>query len=271
MKKLLKKVIAMISGTLLAAMPVILGTMMVQAAPITVTINDVWWSMVYEDDHVSYIQYAPSVITMQTEANPEILDTACMYVDYDTVLSQLPAEMKEGVDYSFLVGRGVISFMVYAKSSFAKGDTITMQLPTALPSETVIECNGRDQWDYSISGTVVTFTCKDSETADWLSFNIEYHRTEEDEFWFKPLKAQLNIAAEQAELSGKAVVAEAKGDFALSYGIMKWLEDHPNVTLKYTLSYKEKDYNIVIKGGQKLADPNIPWYGPEYLIGKFLQ
>ena len=50
---------------------------------------------------------------------------------------------------------------------------------------------------------------------------------------------------------------------------MKWLEDHPNVTLKYNLSYKEKDYNIVIKGGQKLADPKIPWYGPEYLIGYF--
>ena len=83
------------------------------------------------------------------------------------------------------------------------------------------------------------------------------------------MKTQLAVAADIVATNGGTAVAEASGDFGLSYEIMKWLEDHPNVTLKYALTYKGADYNIVIKGGQKLADPEIPWYGPEYLIGKF--
>jgi hypothetical protein len=50
---------------------------------------------------------------------------------------------------------------------------------------------------------------------------------------------------------------------------MKWLEDHPGVTLNYTLTYNGEEHLIVIPGGQKLANPEIPWYGPEYLIGNF--
>ena len=50
---------------------------------------------------------------------------------------------------------------------------------------------------------------------------------------------------------------------------MKYLDDHPGVTLKYTLSYKDEEHLIIIPGGGKYADPGIPWYGPEYLIGKF--
>ncbi len=46
-------------------------------------------------------------------------------------------------------------------------------------------------------------------------------------------------------------------------------DDHQGVTLKYTLSYKEEEHLIVIPGGGKYASPEIPWYGPEYLIGKF--
>ena len=34
-------------------------------------------------------------------------------------------------------------------------------------------------------------------------------------------------------------------------------------------SYKDEEHLIVIPGGGKYADPKIPWYGPEYLIGKF--
>ena len=127
---------------------------------------------------------------------------------------------------------------------------------------------------YSASGRTLTVsgTTSDSGYFDVVfSGKITFGAALEDMFWIKPMKTQLNIAAEVAEQTGKATVAEATGDFALPYEIMKWLEDHPNVTLKYTLTYKDKEYNIVIKGGQKLAFPDIPWYGPEYLIGKFLQ
>ena len=94
-------------------------------------------------------------------------------------------------------------------------------------------------------------------------------RPVEDQFWFKPMKTQLAIAADIVATNGGTAVAEASGDFSLSYEIMKYLDDHPGVTLKYTLTYKGEEHLIVIPGGGKRADPEIPWYGPEYLIGKF--
>ena len=91
----------------------------------------------------------------------------------------------------------------------------------------------------------------------------------EDQFWFIPMKTQLAVAADIVATNGGTAVAEVSGDFGLSYEIMKYLDDHPGVTLKYTLTYKGEEHLIVIPGGGKFANPEIPWYGPEYLIGKF--
>ncbi|MBR6094343.1 MAG: hypothetical protein IKP92_04875 [Lachnospiraceae bacterium] len=156
---------------------------------------------------------------------------------------------------------------------FSEGDTYIFTLPfyagEVLYSNVDAFCSLEL---VSVSGNKLTL--KSTGETNFYSFEMVIKKgsasdAAQDQFWFKPMKTQLNIAAEVASTTGKEAVAEASGDFSLSYEIMKWLEDHPNVTLKYALTYKGIDYNIVIKGGQKLADPQIPWYGPEYLIGKF--
>ena len=50
---------------------------------------------------------------------------------------------------------------------------------------------------------------------------------------------------------------------------MKFLEEHPNVTLKYKVTYETNTYLITIPGKDVKATLEIPWYGPEWLRGHF--
>ena len=153
---------------------------------------------------------------------------------------------------------------------FYPGETIAVYLPFSVDMSKVDYFNYNNSYfEFELAApNCIVFTCIAS--ADNCYFEVGLFKSAvEDQFWFIPMKTQLNIAAEVASQSGKEAIAYADGDFALSYGIMKFLEDHPNVTLQYKLTYKGEEHNIVIKGGQKLAFADIPWYGPEYLIGKF--
>ncbi len=82
-----------------------------------------------------------------------------------------------------------------------------------------------------------------------------------------PVAAAPAPASSGAEATGEVI--KASGDYALSYDALKFLEDHPGVTLEYTLTYEGKEYLIVIPGGLKFADPSIPWYSPQFLIQYF--
>ncbi len=79
------------------------------------------------------------------------------------------------------------------------------------------------------------------------------------------LLAKLELAA---PLGGKQKVS-FNVDNTLSYAHMKFLEEHPDITLVYTYSYLDKDYKVVIPGSKAKADPNIPFYGPLYLFGYY--
>jgi len=191
-------------------------------------------------------------------------------------MADAPQEVIDRAASSGYIHTGEMELYMRFSKSFVEGDSLSINFP--YPIQIIdFDYGGEEQWKITnLSSTGVSFICTATgdfaEDANWLGFGLVYVRNEsalEDQFWFIPMKTQLNIAAEIASTSGKEAVAEVSGNFALSYEIMKWLEDHPNVTLKYNLTYKEKDYNIVIKGGQKLANPEIPWYSPEYLIGKF--
>ncbi|SDJ64949.1 Listeria/Bacterioides repeat-containing protein [Lachnospiraceae bacterium G41] len=83
--------------------------------------------------------------------------------------------------------------------------------------------------------------------------------------WLDDLRLQLQIAA---ELTGPQTV-KYSGDFALSYDIMLYLVEHPDITLIYTVTYEGVDYTITIPGGKAIADPNIPWYGPLWLLANY--
>ena len=83
--------------------------------------------------------------------------------------------------------------------------------------------------------------------------------------WLDDLRLQLQIAA---ELTGPQTV-KYSGDFALSYDIMLYLVEHPDITLIYTVTYEGVDYTITISDGSVLADPNIEWYGPLWLLANY--
>ena len=155
-----------------------------------------------------------------------------------------------------------IAFKLYPDA----GDIVEIEFPFPVPNGAIFDINKGWSVD-KISGNTLTLKCTDP--IFYISMGIYYSdQPAEDQFWFKPMKTQLAIAADIVATKGGAAVAEASGDFALSYEIMKYLDDHPGVTLNYTLTYKGEEHLIVIPGGGKCADPKIPWYGPEYLIGK---
>lgn len=83
--------------------------------------------------------------------------------------------------------------------------------------------------------------------------------------WEDPIFTALAIAAENPE----GGIADIKGNYALSYYVMKFLEDHPNVTLNYKVTYETHTYLITIPGKEVKATLEIPWYGPEWLRGHF--
>jgi uncharacterized repeat protein (TIGR02543 family) len=83
--------------------------------------------------------------------------------------------------------------------------------------------------------------------------------------WLDDLRLQLQIAN---ELGGPRTVTYS-GDFALSYDIMLYLVEHPDITLIYTVTYEGVDYTITIPGGKAIADSNIPWYGPLWLLANY--
>ena len=83
--------------------------------------------------------------------------------------------------------------------------------------------------------------------------------------WLDDLRLALNIAN---ELGGPQTV-EYSGDFALSYDIMQYLVEHPDITFVYHVTYEGVEYTITIPGGSAIADPNIGWYGPLWLLANY--
>lgn len=88
--------------------------------------------------------------------------------------------------------------------------------------------------------------------------------------WLDPIREEVALGIGIAAESGAPATVYFEGDFSLPYEIMKKLQDNPGVTLVYNMLYKDTVYEIVIPGSEAVADPEIPWYGPEYLIGKYL-
>ncbi len=86
-----------------------------------------------------------------------------------------------------------------------------------------------------------------------------------DKDWLDDFRLTLRIAD---ELGGERTV-EYSGDFALSYDIMKYLEEHPLITLIYHVTYEDVEYTITIPAGKAIADPEIPWYGPLWLLANY--
>ena len=83
--------------------------------------------------------------------------------------------------------------------------------------------------------------------------------------WLDDLRLALNIAD---ELGGPQTV-EYSGDFALSYDIMQYLVEHPDITFVYHITYEDVEYTIRIPAGKAVAYTDIPWYGPLWLLANY--
>lgn len=266
--KRMKKLLAFLTSGLLAAMPILYTVIPAQAVyyPTGDTVIE-WGEAFYSKPYQENVAQTTMTVNTATEGltTTPLTATYQLFEEYYTAEEQqnlyTPEEIRQNT------GTGVLVFVCKADDYYQVGDTITVKLPISFRNA-VVECDWVS-WSATLSGTTVKATCKESINNLIIIVHSNYSEEQEKEFWFIPMKTQLNIAAEIVATKGGTAIAEADGDFALSYGIMKWLDEHPGVVLKYNLLYKGTLYKLTIPGGGKLANPEIPWYGPEYLIGKF--
>ena len=87
--------------------------------------------------------------------------------------------------------------------------------------------------------------------------------------WLDPIRTEVGIGVEVIKESGNATTVYYTGDFSLPYEIMKTLQDNPLLTLVYTFPFEGETVTVSIPGSQVVASPEIPWYGPAYLVSNF--
>ena len=83
--------------------------------------------------------------------------------------------------------------------------------------------------------------------------------------WLEPLRIALACAAE----AGTEQSVDYTGDFSLPYEIMKYLKDHPQVTLNYHYVNGSDECTVSIPGSKAIANPEISWYGPMWLVAYY--
>ena len=80
---------------------------------------------------------------------------------------------------------------------------------------------------------------------------------------------QLTTTIEEAiALGGQRTIYWNEGT-ALPSTVMKLLKENPQITLIFNYTYMNKDYSVALPGSKVEVDPEIPWYGPLYLYGKY--
>ena len=168
--------------------------------------------------------------------------------------------------YKF-AGWEVISGSVSLTDAKSSSTTFTLGAENAVVKATFEEKPIEPQSGFEEPGTPEEFKTPEEPTEpgteDMKDPEPDPEIPERD--WLDDLRLQLRIAD---ELGGPRTVTYS-GDFALSYDIMLYLVEHPDITLIYTVTYEGVDYTITIPGGKAIADPNIPWYGPLWLLANY--
>ena len=83
--------------------------------------------------------------------------------------------------------------------------------------------------------------------------------------YLDPLRELLKYAI---SLGGERTVTWDKGT-GLTYDIMKTLQDHPQLTLIFRYNFANVSYEVTIQGKDVVTDPDVPWYGPMNLYGRY--
>lgn len=262
---------------LAAVMTGMMALSAIMATPLVTSAQNLTWDEYWYDWFEDEYTDIPIVFTTTNDETEICCLDGAEFSFYDKEIAAWPDEFSDE-EIANLSGTiwYYFDFDTNTTDSIKAGDVLTLNLPYAGTMKQYAfgdEDGYDDYWSVSFGTDSVTFTCLNNSYGFWISllYQLGVVKTPEGNFWFEPMENELAIAASEVSVNGGTATAKISGDYALSYDIMKWLEDHPGVTLEYTLTYEGNEYLIVIPGGSQLADTNIPWYGPKYLIKYFAQ
>lgn len=131
------------------------------------------------------------------------------------------------------------------------------------------------------NNTFKAYKCANGSSSCALDFNgyaFVWHNGPVDELFINPALAGGGdyidpLAEDIIETVALADDAPAtvewnQGD-SLPLGIMKQLSDNPNISLLFSFTYEGIDHQVMIPAGKAVADPDIEWYGPLWLLAKY--
>lgn len=90
-----------------------------------------------------------------------------------------------------------------------------------------------------------------------------------DSTWLDPIRAKLHEQGRLTENGAESATLEIAGSYALPVEFMEYLNDHPNLTLIYHVTYAEEKFDVVIQGSNAIVDESIQWYGPLWLKANY--
>ncbi|MBO4702610.1 MAG: InlB B-repeat-containing protein [Lachnospiraceae bacterium] len=76
---------------------------------------------------------------------------------------------------------------------------------------------------------------------------------------------ELYARLENARILGGEQTVEWNAGDSLPYDVMKKLQENPQITLVFSYTYLDEDFEVTIHGCDVQADPNVTWCGPLYL------
>ncbi len=177
-------------------------------------------------------------------------------------------------DTSGLYPTGTIYYYVAGTTAAAidNGTAVPAQTTTGSYDPTAQSQSGQGQ---TTQGQTTQGQTTESQTTQDQTTQAQTIITEissndgEDE---KPSRTYLDDLSdkisENVALGGPQMIEWNEGN-CLSYGIMRLLEENPQITLVYSYSYDGVDYKVTIPGKYVKTDTAIPWYGPLYLWANF--
>ncbi|SDJ80658.1 Ig-like domain (group 2), partial [Lachnospiraceae bacterium G41] len=215
----------------------------------------------------NYKEVTKDISVTVSEKNPQVIEANDI---------SLKVDEKGTLNATLSKGDGTLSFDVFGDSINFNDSTVEIEAIKEGTSTIVITASETEDFAETVKTVTITVTKKD-EPANPENLEPDPNEPSDpgdedlsdpeipDKDWLDDLRLALRIAD---ELGGERTV-EYSGDFALSYDIMKYLEEHPLITLIYHVTYEDVEYTITIPAGKAIADPEIPWYGPLWLLANY--
>ncbi len=251
------KKIALLLGTVAVALTTILAF---PANSKAYTEGNVEWGKVdYDAEGIVPLGITTDISFFTKDAASDI-SSASGYFDY---ANDFASHYGAPSDWEYF---DMVALNLSVAGVFHDGDVLKIYVPDTDALKAPDECTISAGWSYTVTVDYIALHCKQDSSEVMFHFLFKEPSTytppvQSTSDWLEPLMSRLRAAA---GVSGNPVV-EYSGDFSLPYAAMKILKDHPNVTLKYTLTVNNEKNTFVIGGSNVVADPAIPWYGPDFL------